>query len=93
MHDPRSGYDCAKVSKQTTSSVTLLCSTSFSACLLRQVFACGDRHEGEYHEDKRHGYGCYTWDSGDRYEGYWGEGRMSGKGVKYMANGDVYDGE
>lgn len=60
---------------------------------ITQVFACGDRHEGDYHEDKRHGYGCYTWDSGDRYEGYWGEGRMSGKGVKYMANGDVYDGE
>ncbi len=61
--------------------------------MILQVFACGDRHEGDYHEDKRHGYGCYTWDSGDRYEGFWGEGRMSGKGVKYMANGDVYDGE
>jgi hypothetical protein len=46
-----------------------------------------DRHDGEYREDRRHGYGVYTWQTGDRYEGYWQEGRMCGAGVKYMANG------
>jgi hypothetical protein len=60
---------------------------------LVQLFACGDRHEGFYDQDKRHHYGVYTWQSGDKYSGFWEHGRMSGRGIKHMANDDVYDGE
>ena len=59
----------------------------------KKVFSCLDMHEGHYKEDKRCGFGLYSWMNGDRYGGEWKNGRMDGKGVKIMANGDVYNGK
>ncbi len=56
-------------------------------------FACGDKHIGEYVDDKRQGHGTYIWVSGDKYEGQWRDGKMCGRGVKTMKNKDVYEGE
>lgn len=57
-----------------------------------KVFACGDKHEGQYFNDRRHGHGTYTWVNGDSYTGQWVDGKMCGRGVKRMADGSVYDG-
>ena len=27
--------------------------------------------EGEYENDRKHGYGIYTWNDGKQYEGWW----------------------
>ena len=37
--------------------------------------------EGEYLEDKKHGYGVYKWLDGRQYAGYWSDGRQHGLGV------------
>jgi len=59
------------------------------------VWAGGDRHEGEYANDLRHGYGVYTWAvSGDRFEGFWLHGAQTGRGTyTYGASGDVFKGK
>jgi hypothetical protein len=36
----------------------------------------GDRHEGIYHKDKRHGTGTYVWKNGDKYIGGFYNGRV-----------------
>ena len=41
----------------------------------------GDKHEGMYVKDKRHGWGIYVWSNGDKYVGNWGEGMMNGRGT------------
>ncbi len=36
-----------------------------------KVWPSGDRYEGDYLNDRRHGFGIYEWANGDRYEGLW----------------------
>jgi hypothetical protein len=40
----------------------------------------GRYYEGEYFNDKKHGYGIYKWVDGKIYEGGWFEGHQDGKG-------------
>lgn len=53
----------------------------------------GERYEGEWHDDRKHGYGVYTWDDGDRYEGQWVAGRQEGHGSYIWGNGSSYVGQ
>jgi len=52
----------------------------------------GERYEGEWVDDRKHGYGVYTWDDGDRYEGNWVAGRQEGHGSYIWGNGSSYVG-
>ena len=42
----------------------------------------GNRHEGEWKDDKRHGNGIFYDINGDRYEGEWVEDKMEGNGKR-----------
>lgn len=44
---------------------------------------------GEYHMDKKHGYGIYIWADGRRYEGLWQNGKQHGKGKYILPNNTV----
>ncbi|MBI1250849.1 MAG: TIR domain-containing protein [Alphaproteobacteria bacterium] len=51
------------------------------------------RYEGEWLNDKRHGYGVYTWRSGALYLGAQREGPRTGAGVQSFPDGRRYEGE
>lgn len=36
----------------------------------------GDRYEGMYHKNQRHGVGTYVWANGDKYVGSWHLGKV-----------------
>jgi len=38
-------------------------------------YADGDRYEGEWKDEKKHGYGKYTYADGRTKEGMWFEGK------------------
>lgn len=67
---------------------------------LFRLISDGDRYEGEWRSDERHGKGAMLYASeeqGDRkivekYDGDWIDGKMSGRGVYHYADGSVYDG-
>jgi len=48
--------------------------------------ADGDIYEGEWLDDKAHGFGVYTHTDGAKYEGYWNEDKQDGKGILYFKN-------
>ena len=48
------------------------------------IFADGKMYEGYYKNDKKHGFGVFTWSGSPtqrRYEGWWTEGKQDGYGV------------
>jgi MORN repeat len=56
----------------------------------------GDSYEGEFVEDRKEGYGAYTWGTapwtGERYEGEFASDRRQGFGVYRWPSGDAYTG-
>lgn len=56
------------------------------------VYANGDRYEGEYLDDKMHGYGELAYRSGDLYKGTYHHGHRL-KGHYTWSSGCSYDGE
>jgi hypothetical protein len=44
------------------------------------IWSDGRTFEGEYSEDKKHGYGVYHWSDGRVYIGYWNLGKQHGIG-------------
>ena len=38
-------------------------------------------YEGDYENDRKHGYGIYTWNDGKQYEGWWQNGKQHGEGI------------
>ena len=57
----------------------------------------GDRYEGGFADDAKHGMGSYTWGArsafaGDRYEGEFRNDKRYGAGVYAWASGDIYAG-
>ncbi|TGM19742.1 hypothetical protein EHQ73_15830 [Leptospira meyeri] len=52
----------------------------------------GDRYEGEFLEDVKHGSGIYQYSNGDIFEGEYQFGYKEGKGIYRYANGDKFIG-
>jgi len=52
-----------------------------------------EEYEGDWAEDKMHGFGRYTYTSGAVYTGQWVEGHMQGRGKMIYADGTSYEGE
>ena len=40
----------------------------------------GKRYSGEFHKNKRHGFGTMVWPQGQVYEGLWRNGKRHGLG-------------
>ena len=53
----------------------------------------GNKYEGDFKYDKRHGYGTYTWLDGTKYEGYWEKDQMHGKGKMIYPEGEKQVGQ
>lgn len=43
-------------------------------------------------DNKKHGYGVFTFTTGEKYEGMWRDDKQHGKGKYTYASGNVYDG-
>tara|TARA_B100001059_G_scaffold114388_1_gene114648 strand:+ start:742 stop:1278 length:537 start_codon:yes stop_codon:yes gene_type:complete len=52
----------------------------------------GDKYTGEWKNDKKHGYGTYTWKNGNKYEGVYYDDFPNGQGTLFYSNGDNYVG-
>ena len=52
----------------------------------------GDKYEGDYKDNKKHGFGSYFYANGEKYEGEWFDDLKNGLGKMYFINGDVYRG-
>jgi hypothetical protein len=50
-------------------------------------------YEGNYVDDKKTGYGVFSWPSGSRYEGNFTEDFRDGFGLMHWADGTTYEGE
>ena len=48
-------------------------------------------YEGEYWNDKRHGYGTYKWPSGAVFTGQFRNDRKDGKGVFHSEHGETFE--
>jgi len=51
-----------------------------------------EEYEGDWNEDKMHGFGTYKFTSGAIYTGMWEKGLMSGQGFMQFADGTKYEG-
>ena len=54
--------------------------------------ANGNEYNGDWVNDKKHGFGDFVWKSGDRYRGHYLNDKKSGHGIYTWPNGDKYDG-
>lgn len=53
------------------------------------TWADGRKYEGEYKEDKKHGYGVYIWADGRQYSGWWYKGKQHGLGIYHVGDGQT----
>jgi len=62
-------------------------------CLRRLVYANGDRYEGGFSGDHKHGRGRYQWASGDVYEGmFHRDRRCDVRGKMTLVGGSCVEG-
>ncbi len=52
----------------------------------------GDKYDGEWRQNRKHGIGKMVYNGKGEYQGYWENGRRHGEGVFTYPNGDVYSG-
>jgi hypothetical protein len=57
------------------------------------TFADGKEHKGFYENDKRNGFGMFTWPNGEKYEGFFVDDFRTGNGTYIWKEGDTYTGE
>ena len=51
-----------------------------------------NNYEGEYVEDKKHGYGVFEWESGNVYSGFYNNDERHGYGVMRWTDSSTYMG-
>ena len=56
---------------------------------VKEFLPSGDRHEGDFVDEKRSGLGAYTWADGRVHEGEWSDNERSGLGVMWDKEGKV----
>ena len=54
--------------------------------------ASGEKYDGEWKNNMKHGIGRMTYAKAGEYNGFWENGRRHGEGVFHYSNGDVYSG-
>lgn len=52
-----------------------------------------ESYDGDWHNDKMHGFGIYNYSNGDIYEGEWEQNLHSGYGKYLFTDGSKYEGE
>ena len=57
-----------------------------------KTWADGNKYDGEWKDDKKHGHGVYTFANGTIYDGKWKNDNKHGHGVQTWADGTKYDG-
>jgi hypothetical protein len=80
----------------TTASLALpACPSSghFDNCFGSRTYAGGDKYEGEWKNNYRHGQGTYTYANGENYVGDWNTGEKNGQGVFTWSTGNNLVGE
>lgn len=50
--------------------------------------AKGEKYDGEWKKNMKHGIGKMTYEKAGEYNGFWENGRRHGEGVFNYANGD-----
>jgi hypothetical protein len=58
-----------------------------------RTYPDGSRYEGEWKNEKRHGYGIWTRPDGTKYAGEWMEDKPDGLGMLTNADGSIFNGE
>jgi len=53
----------------------------------------GHEYSGEWKNNKKHGFGTFTYPNGDKYIGEFTNDNFEGKGSMYRSSGDIYIGE
>ncbi|KAK3274621.1 hypothetical protein CYMTET_17204, partial [Cymbomonas tetramitiformis] len=51
-----------------------------------------EKYDGEWRNDKRHGFGCHTWHDGTKYEGEFKYDTLDGDGVYQWPDGRRFEG-
>ena len=57
-----------------------------------KTYANGDKYEGPFVDDKKHGQGILTFANGDKYEGPYVDDKRHGQGIFTFASGNKYEG-
>ena len=57
------------------------------------IFRDGSKYEGEWSEDKKHGYGILEKGENYKFIGYFIDDIRVGEGTEYYKNGNTYTGE
>ena len=52
-----------------------------------------NQYEGEYKDDEKHGFGCFTWEMGNKYTGNFKQDLRDGWGTMEWIDGSVYKGQ
>ena len=48
------------------------------------------KYQGEYKDDRKHGYGVFEWNDGRKYRGNWEKGKQHGEGEFYIPKEEVW---
>lgn len=55
------------------------------------IYPNGDKYEGEMMNDKKEGFGVYTWNNNKQYKGYWKNDVHHGQGIMIFPNNESFD--
>lgn len=86
----------ARVSWARWEGLTLSVCRLTAVCLAQGTgvyyYDSGDKYEGEWMRNKKHGRGTMEYANGNIYEGDWEDDKRCGIGVLLLANGDRFEG-
>jgi hypothetical protein len=58
-----------------------------------RTYPNGNKYDGDFVDNKKHGRGVFTHASGNKYDGDYVHDKRNGRGVLTLANGNYYNGE